>query len=160
MIEQYMLLEKEVNKLRNRYELSKIVGDDYFEPGMMEYLDQSYGELSPDGTQLVLRFEARGTRYEGRTERIEDVSVGNPLVLARDKGNAFNHNNFMILDETGRNLGNMPAELCNAIAPLYDRGELVFDECNVSFVEPISKRSRYAKQAVLFVEIKASVHNK
>lgn len=109
---------------------------------------------------MILRFEAKGTRYEGRTERIETVSVGNPLVLGRDKANAFNHNIFMILDETGRDLGNMPAELCNVIAPLYDSGELVFDECNVSFVEPISKRSRYAKQALLFVEVKASVHNK
>ena len=48
----------------------------------------------------------------------------------------------------------MPAELCNAIAPLYDSGNLVFEYSRTSFVEPISKRSRHAKQAVLFVELK------
>jgi len=45
--------------------------------------------------------------------------------------------------------------LCNAVAPLYDSGRLVFDEAHVSYVEPISKRSRLAKQAMLFVELKA-----
>lgn len=46
----------------------------------------------------------------------------------------------------------MPAELCNVIAPLYDNGELLIESAFVSFVDPISKRSRHAKQAVLFVE--------
>ena len=32
---------------------------------------------------------------------------------------------------------------------------VVFDEAHVSYVEPISKRSRLAKQAMLFVELKA-----
>lgn len=48
----------------------------------------------------------------------------------------------------------MPAELCNVIAPLFDEGYLEIISSNASYVEPISQRSRYAKQAVLFVEIK------
>ncbi len=52
----------------------------------------------------------------------------------------------------------MPAELCNVIAPLYDEGILKFEGAKVSFVEPISKRSRHAKQAVLFVEMRARLH--
>lgn len=154
MTEQFALLETEVIKLRHRYELSQTIGEDYFEPGMMEYLGQSYGEISSDG--VLLRFEARGTRYEGRTERIEEITVGTPIILLRDAKNAFNSNNFIIQDSKGHNLGNMPAELCNAIAPLYDCELLSFDESYVSFVEPISKRSRYAKQAILFVELSAS----
>ena len=47
----------------------------------------------------------------------------------------------------------MPAELCNVIAPLYDEGSLIFRQASVSYVEPLSKRSRYAKQAVLFVKL-------
>ena len=46
----------------------------------------------------------------------------------------------------------MPAELCNVIAPLFDSGELEIESARVSFVDPISKRSRHAKQAMLFVE--------
>ena len=43
------------------------------------------------------------------------------------------------------------------IAPLYDEGTLTFEGTSVSFVEPISKRSRHAKQAVLFVQLQARV---
>jgi hypothetical protein len=63
----------------------------------------------------------------------------------------------MILTSNGKNLGNMPAQLCNVIAPLYDSGNLIFNGAEVSFVEPISKRSRHAKQAVLFVELKMNI---
>ena len=51
----------------------------------------------------------------------------------------------------------MPAELCNVVAPLYDAGSLRFDRAAVSFVEPLSKRSRHAKQAILFVELVCTV---
>ena len=39
--EQKENLLREVEKLHQRYELSKTLEPDYFEPGMMEYLDQS-----------------------------------------------------------------------------------------------------------------------
>ena len=145
----------ELLKLHGRYELSKTVGPDYFEPGMMEYLDQSEGLYDPVSGQVLLRFEARGTRYDGRTEQIERVKPGDKIQVVREKENPFNANNFTLLTARGRNVGNMPAELCNAMAPLYDTGELVFEEAIASFVEPISRRSRHAKQAVLFVELRA-----
>ena len=48
------------------------------------------------------------------------------------------------LTEKEKDVGNMPAELCNAIAPLYDEEILVIDSAKVSYVEPISKRSKHA----------------
>ena len=145
----------ELSKLHARYELSRTVGPDYFEPGMMEYLDQSEGLYDAATGQVLLRFEVRGTRYDGRTEQIERVKPGDKIQVVREKENPFNANNFTLLTARGRNVGNMPAELCNAMAPLYDTGELVFEEAIASFVEPISRRSRHAKQAVLFVELRA-----
>jgi hypothetical protein len=41
------------------------------------------------------------------------------------------------------------------MAPLYDEGRLVFESAKVCLVEPISKRSRHAKKAVLFIELRA-----
>lgn len=96
--------------------------------------------------------------YEGRTERIEKVSVGDVIRLQRDAENPYNANNFLLLTEKGKDVGNMPAELCNVIAPLYDAGYLQFLRASVSYVEPISKRSRHAKQAVLFVELHAQLN--
>ena len=140
-------------KLHSKKELSESVGSDYFEPGMMEYLDKYEGLYNEQTGEGLLRFDARGTRYEGRTERIERVIEGDPVQIVRDNENQYNSNNFMLLTMQGQNLGNMPAELCNAIAPLYDTGDLLFTESTVSYVEPISKRSRHARQAVLFVEL-------
>ena len=150
-------LLKEVEKLHSRHELAKTVGPDYFEPGMMEYLDQSDGSFDKEAGIVCIRFESRGTRYDGRTEQIEKVKPGDEVVVSRDEANSYNHNNFRLLTGKGRDIGNMPAELCNVIAPLYDDGSLVFQKAEVSFVEPISKRSRHAKQAVLFVELQAEI---
>ena len=142
----------EAAKLHARNEMSKEVGPDFFEPGMMEYLEQSDGLFEDSTGELMLRFESRGTRYDGRTEQIEKVKVGDVIRITRDKENAFNSNNFLLLTEKGKDVGNMPAELCNAVAPLYDDGSLAVESAKASFVEPISARSRHAKQAILFVE--------
>lgn len=155
--EQKENLFREIQKLHERNELANHVSLDYYEPGMMEYLEQSEGLYNEVTGDILLRFEARGTRYDGRTEQIEKVKLGAEIQVVREKTNPFNPNNYMLLTKRGRNVGNMPAELCNAIAPLYDEGCLVFEEAKVSFVEPISKRSRYAKQAILFVELKCKL---
>ena len=154
MKEQAARLLKEAEKLHERRLQSEKVGPDYFEPGMMEYLDKSEGIYEPTTGELLLRFESRGTRYEGRSERIERVRIGDTVRVIRDQANAFNHNNFLLFTDKGGDVGNMPAELCNVIAPLYDNEDLTIRDAKVSYVEPLSSRSRYAKQAVLFVELR------
>ena len=156
--EQKENLLREVEKLHQRYELSKTLEPDYFEPGMMEYLDQSEGVFYPETGDVLIRFEVKGTRYEGRTEQIEKVKVRDAEQICRDRENAYNSNNFMILTSNGKSLGNMPAQLCNVIAPLYDSGNLIFNGAEVSFTDPISRRSRHAKQAVLFVQLKIKLN--
>ena len=150
--EQKRCLLKEVEKLHNRHEMAKSIGPDFYEPGLMEYPECSDACYDEQSEKLILRFEAKGTRYDGRTEQIEQVKVGDKIKIKRDKENIYNPNNFLLLTEKGKDVGNMPAELCNAVAPLYDNGKLVIESAEASFVEPISKRSRHAKQAILFVE--------
>ena len=151
------LLLTEMAKLHARHELSKDMGPDFFEPGMMEYPEQSDGSWDEATGELILRFESKGTRYDGRTEQIEKVKAGDVIRITRDPENAFNPNNFLLFTEKGKDVGNMPAELCNAVAPLYDAGNLVIESASASFVDPISKRSRHAKQAILFVEMHAKL---
>lgn len=155
--EQKKNLLNELDKLHERNELSKSVKPGYFEPGMMEYLEQSEGIYDDSTGKIVIRFEAKGTRYDGRTEQIENIKVGDPIFVVREKDNPFNANNFVLHTRRGQDVGNMPAQLCNAIAPLFDSGDLTFESACVSFVEPISKRSRHAKQAMLFVELKCMI---
>ena len=146
-----------MSKLHAQHELSKTMGADYFEPGMVEYPEQSDGSWDEISGELILRFESKGTRYDGRTEQIEKVKTGDAIRITRDPENPYNPNNFLLFTEKGKDVGNMPAELCNAVAPLYDAGNLVINSATVSFVDPISKRSRHAKQAILFVEMHANL---
>ena len=146
-------LMQQMARLHRRHMLSETMTPDFFEPGMMEYPEQSDGSFDEGTGRMLLRFEAKGTRYDGRTELIETVSVGDPITVKRDAENPFNPNNFILLTAKGQDVGNMPAELCNAIAPLYDMGALTFSGAKVSFVDPISKRSRHARQAILFVQV-------
>lgn len=146
-------LREEALKLHRRHLLAAEIGPAYFEPGNMEYLEQSDGSFDQETGEFLLRFEAKGTRYEGRTELMETLAPGEELRLVREPDNLYNPNNFTLLTRRGRNAGNVPAVLCNVLAPLYDRGMLTITGCRASFVEPISKRSRYAKQAMLFVEL-------
>ncbi len=146
-----LLLEAE--KLHERHELSATIGADYYEPGLMEFLDKYEGLYDESAGTLLLRFESMGTRYEGRTEQIEAIKTGDIIRVVRDSENGFNTNNFVLMTESNKDIGNMPAGLCNAIAPLFDNGNLIFEKAFVSYVEPISARSRYAKKAVLFAEV-------
>ena len=156
--QQHEALLREVKRLHERNELSKSVGPDYFDPGMMEYLDQSDGSFDQKTGKLLLRFEARGTRYDGRTEVIESLHPGDPVQIVRDRENPFNSNNFTILNAKGRNIGNMPAELCNVLAPFFDEGTLRIRQAEASYVEPLSRRNRHAKQAVLFVSLVGEIN--
>ncbi len=149
----------EINKLAHKFQLSSEIPDDYFEPGMMENLDQYYGSYDEATNTIILKTEVRGLRYEGRTPRLESLSVGDPVAVVREESNIYNSNNFMVNTTDGKSLGNMPAELCNVIAPLYDMGYLTIDNPTVSYLEKLQDRSRYAKQGVLFIRLMLHLRN-
>lgn len=141
-----------VSFLNQKFELSKTVEPDYFEPGMMENLDQYKGEYDESNNMITLRVDAKGLRYDNRTQNLERLFVGEPVDIVRESGNLYNSNNFMIKNKN-YSLGNLPAELCNTLAPLYDSGYATVLSAEVSYIEKLRDRSRYAKQGVLFIEM-------
>lgn len=141
-----------VSFLNHKFELSEVVESDYFEPGMMENLNQYKGEYDESNNMITLRVDAKGLRYDNRTQNLERLSVGEPVDVVRESGNLYNSNNFMIKNKN-YSLGNLPAELCNALAPLYDSGYATVLSAKVSYIEKLRDRSRYAKQGVLFIEL-------
>ena len=64
----------------------------------------------------------------------------------------------MLYTQKEKDVGNMPAELCNVVALLYDSGYLVNESISIRFVDSISKRSGHAKQGILYVEMHAKLH--
>ena len=146
-------LLSELEKLNKKKELGQALPEDWFEPGMMENLDQYEGSYDAKEGRIVLKTEVKGLRYENRTPRLDRLNVGDPVIVLRDPNNQYNPNNFTITNEFGENLGNLPAELCNALAPLVDSGTAEISDAKVSYLEKILERSRYAKQGVLFLQI-------
>ena len=142
-----------VNGLNHKYELSKTVGKDYYEPGMMENLEQYRGEYVEQVNTIFLRVESKGLRYDNQTQNLERIAVGDEVRIVRDIDNPYNSNNFAIKSNKNEALGNLPAELCNALAPLYDAGYATILTATVSYIERLKDRSRYAKQGVMFVEL-------
>lgn len=113
-------------------------------------------------SHLMLKYDKicdiKGLRYEGRTLKLENLRIGDSIHIKREKSNHYNYNNFSVIDENEDNLGNLPAELCNVIAPLYDAGYLTIEKSTVSFIEKIGERSRYAMQGILFIEMIMRIH--
>ncbi len=138
---------------QKKHDLSETVSDDYFEPGMMENLDQYMGVYDEENNQIRIRTEVKGLRYENRTQKINDMKVHDRVLIRRDEANQFNSNNFSVHKLNGEDIGNLPADLCNALAALYDKGYAQFESAEVSYIERLSERSRYARQGILFLEI-------
>lgn len=142
-----------INEFQKKYELSKTIDDTYFEPGMMENLDQYLGIFDQETNTIRIRTEVKGLRYDNRTQMIENMKVGDQVYVNRESDNAFNPNNFSVHKMNNECVGNLPAELCNALAPLFDMGYAKITDSFVSYIEKLSERSRYARQGVLFLEI-------
>lgn len=152
-----LICKEELIKLAAAYnkklELSREVGPDHYDPGMMENLEQYKGVYDEAIKQIVIRCELKGLRYDNRTASLEVMAVGDDVSVVRDASNMFNSNNFSVSSVSGASLGYLPAELCNALAPLYDAGCASIISSVITYIEKIGQRRRYAKQGVLFVEL-------
>lgn len=145
------------DRLKSYKALSANKPDDFFAPDISEYIDKYDGAYNADKTRFSLCFEVKGTRYEERTYNIEHINQGDPLIIERDSGNAYNTNNFVVLNNRHENIGVLPAELCNILAPLYDVGSLKIVAASVGYVDHILERSRYATKSVVFCGLSVSL---
>ena len=141
-----------IQECNHKYELSKIVGPDYYEPGMMENLEQYCG-FSDDQGNYIIRIDIKGLRYENRSAKLQKCKVGDEVNIIRDTKNSYSANNFNVSLSDGFIMGTLPANFCDAIASLYDLGFLVIEKAFISYIEQLNVRSRYAKQGVMFVEL-------
>lgn len=146
------LLIEEMKKLHEKNEFSKTITENYYEPGMMENQSEYDGYYDATNNEMTLIFDVKGTRYDNRSEILENIHLGDEITLRRDPGNQYNENNFEVFSSLGK-IGEMPAHLCNVIAPEFDCGNLCFKSCKVNYIEPLSKRNRYATKAVVFIKL-------
>ena len=104
---------------------------------------------------MTFEFEAKGTRHEGRTERIEQHKIGDDLVYHRNPRNQFDKQCIEILDSKKANLGNVPAELSEYISPCVD-GKKVKISGSISSIKARAARGPKAQKAELHCLINIS----
>ena len=130
------------------------MSDDLFESEESFAEDEPY--LSPKDIirQLLEEYseiEVSGTQYEGRSDRIEKVQVGDKLELVREPDNAYDKNAISIQNDEGP-LGYLPQYIVESLSPLMDAG-MVTCTATVSEVVPLSRRSKRARKAILKVRL-------
>ena len=101
---------------------------------------------------LVMSIE--GTRYEGRIERIEDIQVGDSVVLASDWTNPyFSPCAIEVFNERGKTLGNLSIDYFLSNNHLTLGLLLPYTKATVASVTPLSQRRRGSKYALMDVKI-------
>ena len=121
-----------------------------------EYINAEYKSVTDE---FMLRFEVQGTGYEGRSEHIEKLNIGDTLCIVREPDNTYDQNTLNVLNEDGKSLGNVPKEISKVISPLLDAEMAKVENAKVIYVEPLSKRSKRAKKAILYAEINGRLKN-
>ena len=143
-----------VKKHHEKYELSKTTDDFAYDPGKTDNLSHYYGVFDEASSTITISTEVKGLRYEERSKHLDNVNVGDKVIIKRDPNNPFNSNNFEIFTTADESLGTLSADLCNKLAPLYDLGYALIDDACAVYIEKFEDRSRYVKQGLLFVKIR------
>lgn len=121
------------------------------QPVRLAFGDNAYVDklsISENG-QMAFVFEAQGTAYEGRTDRIEQHNAGDVLIYSRNPRNKFDKQCIEILDDKKSNLGNVPAQLSKYISPLIDAGKVKISG-SISSIETRTQRGSKAQKAKLY----------
>jgi len=146
------LLEDGVNGVffKNKIKFKKLISNFVIEHAGD---DKQYASYDEGKKTAVIRVEVKGTQHEGRSSRIEKISVGKIVNVVREPNNPYNSNNLAVYNTLGESLGNLSAELGNALSPLIDGNVAAIQSAKASYVEPLSQRSKNAKKAILYVEL-------
>jgi hypothetical protein len=94
-----------------------------------------------------------GTQFNGRSEFIEFLNVGDRLQIIRDSDNFFDKFTLSVCNEKGQELGTMWINLADELSPLLDAGLASITDSHVKRVVPISKRETGAVKAILQMEM-------
>ena len=81
------------------------------------------------GTVGEATMEVRGSQYEGRSEHLKSLAVGDELQLSAEPENPFDPNAVRVLSRDGQMLGYAPREFASGVAALLENGEALHVTC-------------------------------
>lgn len=116
--------------------------------------DGNVFEYTPPNLGLPEEIALTGTQYNGRTDRIEKINIGDSVVLVREPNSEWGENTIDVRTPDG-SIGYLDQDACDKLAPLLDAGRINYTAA-VARVVALSKRSRHCKTAIVTVCVKVS----
>lgn len=110
-------------------------------------------DFNKQQNMVQIEIEVMGTQFNGRTELIEFLQVGDKLQIVRDADNYFDQFTLSICNEKGEELGTMWVNLADELSPLLDAGLAKIIDSHVKQVVPLSKREPGTVKAILQMEM-------
>lgn len=143
----------------NLFEGDSGLDPSFFASFVVENSHKTNVSYNESNDEFAANIEVQGTQYEGRSQRIERINVGDTIKLVREPNNQYNSNNIAVHNASGESLGNLGADWCDILAPVIDADIIDGLSAEVADVTPLSKRGGRAKKALLFVKISGKVKN-
>ena len=138
---------------KNLYNLGKNFSEDLYSLETRDKVNMPFYTYNQSSNKMILLVEVQGTQYEGRNSRIENVKINDSVIIKREPNNKYNNLNLAVENNNNESLGNLSADVCNALSPLLDKNILIIDSSKVIYVEPLSKRSPRCKKALLTIKL-------
>lgn len=145
---------KSILEIKNEFlELGENLNLDWYFLETKDKIKEKFFDFDHSSNIVKLLVEVQGTQFEGRNERIEDISINDEVNIKREPNNKYNNLNLAVLNNAGDSLGNLSADICNTLSPLIDSKIIVIDSAKVAYVEPLSKRSARCKKSLLTIKM-------
>lgn len=140
-----------VEMLQSQHELATMYPEGTLAPGVGDV--NTYASYDEAKKTVVLSTEVQGTAYEGRSDRIENILKDDVVKVERNPSKEYDLNALEVKNSRGESLGNLGSDVAAVLSPLIDREIATIENAKVSYVEPLSKRSKKAKKAILYIEL-------
>ncbi len=129
-------------------------GDEDDKAPLVQLMDDISRLPKADINGTYFEAELVGTGYEGRSDRIELINVGDQVKLKRNPDNPYDSNAVEVLNSSGESLGHISKEFAAVLAPGLDQGLVSIKSAEVLSVTPLSQRSQRAKNPLLTVAVR------
>ena len=106
---------------KNLYNLGKNFSEDLYSLETRDKVNMPFYTYNQSSNKMILLVEVQGTQYEGRNSRIENVKINDSVIIKREPNNKYNNLNLAVENNNNESLGNLSADVCNALSPLLDK---------------------------------------
>lgn len=122
--------------------------------------EKIFGEYNQQTMEVIINNKVvRTDLFANSNYLIENINMGDQLIIVREKTNKFDSNALLIKNKDDEPIGYLDYSSAQVLSPLIDKNELEIINIKAKYVEPLSKRSKKSKYGLLYFELKLKVKN-